>query len=119
MSKRHTHITHKKAQPPKAKILKENQSLRLKLLACQIQMERMNRAWEKKFSLLVGIFAAELKAAGTIGELRRWFEEWNRRLDEIDTNDPAADAKMQALFDEYDIQLQVSVDPEDMAKQET
>lgn len=107
-----------RANPPKAKVMKENQNLRVKLLGCQLQLERLNRAWEKKFSLLAGIFEAEVENAATIGELRRWYSEWKARLDAIDPDDPQAEEKMQEIFDEYEIELQVKVDPDDMARQE-
>ena len=107
----------KRKTPPKAHLLKENQALRIRLLEMEMRLERLNRAWEKKFSLLAGIFEAELDNAATIGELRRWYAEWIRRLDAIDPDDPEADAKMQALFDEYDIELSVNVEPQEMAAQ--
>lgn len=107
-----------RANPPKAKVMKENQNLRVKLLGCQLQLEKLNRAWEKKFSLLAGIFEVEVENAATIGELRRWYAGWKARLDAIDPEDPQAEEKMQEIFDEYELELQVKVEPDEMAKQE-
>lgn len=105
-------------KPTKAEMERQLERLRVRVLELELQKARLHRAWEKKFALLAGIFAAELEAAGTIGELRRWFAEWNRRLDAIDPEDPDADIKMQELFDKYDIHLQTNVSPDEMIAQE-
>lgn len=91
-----------------------------RLLMARLEIEALNRAWAKKFSLTIGIFEAVINDAGTIGEARRWLQDWNARLDAIDPDAPDADERMQALFDEFHIELKpLEIAPEDMIRQET
>lgn len=108
-----------KKLPPKSRLVKENQNLRIRLLELEVKLEKLNHAWEKKFSLLAGIFEAELAAAATIGELRRWYADWQAELDAIDPDDPEADAKMQEIFDRYELSLVVNTSADEMVAQES
>lgn len=104
----------KKKLPPKSRLVRENQNLRMQIIELELKLERLNRAWAKKFALLAGIFDTEIEEAGTIGELRRWYDYWKAELDAIDPDDPDADAKMQELLEEYDIRVVPDVEPEEM-----
>lgn len=106
-------------KPTAKEALRQLSECQRKLMMARLELEALNRSWAKKFALVVGIFEAVVDSAGTIGEARRWLKDWNARLDAIDPDAPDADEQMQALFDEFEIELKpIDVEPEDMIRQE-
>lgn len=70
---------------------KLEQQLLLSKLEADDKLNRLNNSWSLRFDMIIGIFEAALKEAGTLGEAKKWYKEWTAQVNACETAEDVAD----------------------------
>lgn len=90
-----------------SKVRKLEERLERAAIIKEMEHERLNLHWAKKFDMIVGMFELQARDAGTISELRKWFKEWITDVNGIDAADENAGEVMADIIEKHGFEFKI------------
>lgn len=98
----------KAKQPGKKEAIQRMEQAESKALMSELELERLNNNWGLKFDMVVKMFEAAIDQAGTIGEARRWYEQWTLEVNAIDHTADDAEQQMDAIIEKHGFEFSIT-----------
>lgn len=98
----------KTKEPGKKEAVQRMATAEQKSLMRELELERLNKNWGLKFDMVVNLFAAALEDAGTLGEAKRWYDQWTQEVNAIDHHADDAEQQMDAIIEKHGFEFTIS-----------
>jgi len=95
-------------QPTKKQALQRMETAESIALYKELEMERLNSNWGLKFDMVVKLFEAALKDAGTLGEAKKWYATWTKQVNDIDHTSDDAEQQMDAIIEQHGFEFNIT-----------
>ena len=82
----------------------ENQAL-ITAIEHDRDMTKLNHAWSEKFDLLSKMLLAQMDTASTLGEVKRWYQNWLRDIGSIDCYAEDAGEQMDKVISNHGFEI--------------